>query len=53
MQPARNKLVFAYNFWEHEPKIQAALGRAIMSVDRAQRLLADKIEAGKRGSGRE
>ena len=50
MQVARDKLVIAYNFWEHEPQLQAYIGKAILAVDGAQRMLADKIEAGKRNT---
>ena len=50
MQVARDKLVIAYNFWEHEPQLQAYIGKAIMAVDGAQRMLQDKIEAGKRNT---
>ena len=50
MQVARDKLVVAYNFWEHEPQLQAYIGKAIMAVDGAQRMLQDKIEAGKRNA---
>jgi len=48
MQETRDRLVRLYQFWfEVDYAIAAPIGRALLSYDRAQRLIADRVEAGK------